>query len=59
MADLLASHLDVDAVLGLLDGPPPPTTRTWLRQAYGCVYVAIARSEKRRISASRSQTNWL
>jgi adenosylcobyric acid synthase len=23
MADLLASHLDVDAVLGLLDGPPP------------------------------------
>jgi adenosylcobyric acid synthase len=23
-ADLLASHLDVDAVLGLLDGPPPP-----------------------------------
>jgi adenosylcobyric acid synthase len=23
MADLLASHLDVDAVLGLLEGPPP------------------------------------
>lgn len=23
IADLLASHLDVDAVLGLLDGPPP------------------------------------
>lgn len=23
MADLLADHLDVDAVLGLLDGPPP------------------------------------
>ncbi|HWT47984.1 MAG TPA: cobyric acid synthase CobQ, partial [Mycobacterium sp.] len=23
VADLLASHLDVDAVLGLLDGPPP------------------------------------
>jgi adenosylcobyric acid synthase len=22
-ADLLAAHLDVDAVLGLLDGPPP------------------------------------
>jgi adenosylcobyric acid synthase len=24
IAELLASHLDVDAVLGLLDGPPPP-----------------------------------
>jgi adenosylcobyric acid synthase len=24
IADLLAAHLDVDAVLGLLDGPPPP-----------------------------------
>jgi adenosylcobyric acid synthase len=23
IADLLAGHLDVDAVLGLLDGPPP------------------------------------
>ena len=23
IAELLASHLDVDAVLGLLDGPPP------------------------------------
>ena len=22
-AELLASHLDIDAVLGLLDGPPP------------------------------------
>jgi hypothetical protein len=22
MADLLATHLDLDAVLGLLDGPP-------------------------------------
>ena len=24
MAELLAAHLDVDAVFGLLDGPPPP-----------------------------------
>ena len=24
LAELLATHLDVDAVLGLLDGPPPP-----------------------------------
>ncbi|MEB3983984.1 cobyric acid synthase [Mycobacterium sp. 663a-19] len=27
IAELLASHLDVDAVLGLLDGPPPPRPR--------------------------------
>lgn len=27
IADLLASHLDVDAVLGLLDGPPPRRPR--------------------------------
>jgi adenosylcobyric acid synthase len=34
-ADLLASHLDVDAVLGLLDGPPPcrPHIATELRGA--------------------------
>ncbi len=32
MADLLDAHLDVDAVLGLLDGPPPdaPTILTGL-----------------------------
>jgi adenosylcobyric acid synthase len=30
MADLLTAHLDLDAVLGLLDGPPPvrPTITT-------------------------------
>jgi adenosylcobyric acid synthase len=27
IADLLAAHLDIDAVLGLLDGPPPPRPR--------------------------------
>ncbi|OBA74828.1 cobyric acid synthase CobQ [Mycobacterium sp. 1554424.7] len=27
VADLLAAHLDVGAVLGLLDGPPPPRPR--------------------------------
>lgn len=27
IADLLASHLDLDAVLGLLDGPPPQRPR--------------------------------
>jgi adenosylcobyric acid synthase len=32
MADLLTAHLDVDAILALLDGgaPPPPTIRTAL-----------------------------
>ena len=29
MADLLAAHLDIDAILGLLDtGPPPRQTVT-------------------------------
>jgi adenosylcobyric acid synthase len=33
IADLLAAHLDVDAVLGLLDGPPPrPLIASALRQ---------------------------
>jgi adenosylcobyric acid synthase len=33
IADLLAAHLDVDAVLGLLDGPPPrPPITSALRQ---------------------------
>ncbi|OBI69175.1 cobyric acid synthase [Mycobacterium sp. E796] len=33
IADLLAAHLDVDAVLGLLDGPPPrPLITSALRQ---------------------------
>ncbi|ORW93378.1 cobalamin biosynthesis protein CobQ [Mycobacterium sp. IEC1808] len=33
IADLLAAHLDVDAVLGLLDGPPPrPFIASALRQ---------------------------
>jgi adenosylcobyric acid synthase len=34
MADLLASHLDIDAVVGLLDGPPPrrPHVTSGLRQ---------------------------
>jgi adenosylcobyric acid synthase len=27
MADLLASHVDVEAVVGLLDGAPPPRPR--------------------------------
>jgi adenosylcobyric acid synthase len=35
LADLLESHIDVDAVLGLLDGPPPrrPSIATELRKA--------------------------
>ncbi len=34
MADLLAAHLDVDALLGLLDGGPPvrPTVTSALRR---------------------------
>jgi adenosylcobyric acid synthase len=34
MADLLASHLDLEAIMALLDGPPPrrPTVNTGLRR---------------------------
>ncbi|MEI7544956.1 MAG: cobyric acid synthase CobQ, partial [Mycobacteriaceae bacterium] len=34
MADLLTAHLDLDALLGLLDGPPP--ARPTISSTLGC-----------------------